>query len=148
MYVTRLLNMVFQTNPIQFWSGFIPVNRGGLIYRTLPAISPTPTIHLAGFKTSSFSLPTFQVPTLTPSSSSGFPSFCKQCFRGYNYLLNFNHWIFCFKRSDCFTQSRFSAHTPNDHICKPKLCLQVFRMIHAVKNTRYLERFSPEMKPV
>ena len=28
---------------IQFWSGFIPINRGGWIYTTLIAISPTPT---------------------------------------------------------------------------------------------------------
>ena len=39
---------------IQFWSGFIPVNEGGRIYPTLPAISPTPTLHLAQFFASSF----------------------------------------------------------------------------------------------
>ena len=44
---------------IQFWSGFIPVNGGGQIYCTLTAISPTHTLHLARFMTSSFSKPTF-----------------------------------------------------------------------------------------
>ena len=32
-------------NPVLF--GFIPLNEGGWIYPTLPAISPTPTLHLA-----------------------------------------------------------------------------------------------------
>ena len=43
---------------IQFWFDFIPVNRGGQIYSTLTAISPTPTVHLARFMASSFSKPT------------------------------------------------------------------------------------------
>ena len=43
---------------IQFWSGFIPINGGGGIYPTLTATSPTPTLHLAQFKASSFSKPT------------------------------------------------------------------------------------------
>ena len=43
---------------IQFWSGFIPVNRGGQIYPTLVAISPIPTLHLTRFNASSFK-PTF-----------------------------------------------------------------------------------------
>ena len=43
---------------IQFWSGFIHVNAGGRIYPTLTAISPTPTLHLARLKISSFSKPT------------------------------------------------------------------------------------------
>ena len=43
---------------IQFWSSFIPVNEGGQIYPTLPAISPTPTLHLARFFASSFFKPT------------------------------------------------------------------------------------------
>ena len=38
--------------------------------------SHTSVLHLA------LILPTFQVPTLTPSCSSGFPSFCKQCLHG------------------------------------------------------------------
>ena len=44
---------------IQFWFGFIPVNGGGRIYPTLTAISPTPILNLAWFKTSSFSKPIF-----------------------------------------------------------------------------------------
>ena len=45
------------SSSIQFWSGFIPVNKGGRIYPTLPAISPTPTLHLARFFASSFFKP-------------------------------------------------------------------------------------------
>ena len=41
-----------------FWSGFLPINGGGRIYPTLTAIFPTPTLHLARFKASSFSKPT------------------------------------------------------------------------------------------
>ena len=41
-----------------FLLGFIPVNGGGQIYRTLTAIYLTPTLHLARFKASSFSKPT------------------------------------------------------------------------------------------
>ena len=43
---------------IQFWSGFIPVNEVGWIHPNLPAISPTPTLHLAWFLASSFFKPT------------------------------------------------------------------------------------------
>ena len=44
---------------IQFWSRFIPpINGDGWIYPTLTAISLTPTLHLARFKSSSFSKPT------------------------------------------------------------------------------------------
>ena len=39
---------------IQFWFGYIPVNGGGQIYPTLPAISPTPT----------FSKPTLKIALL------------------------------------------------------------------------------------
>ena len=59
---TRMLNSVkihlSSSSSIQFWSGFIPVNEGGRIYPTLPAISPTPTLHLAQFFASSFFKPT------------------------------------------------------------------------------------------
>ena len=40
---------------IQFWSGFIPINGSGWIYPTLTAISPTPTLHVARFMSSSIS---------------------------------------------------------------------------------------------
>ena len=49
---TQLINQ-----SIQFWSGFIPVNRGSQIYPTLTAISPTPTLHLTWFMASSLSKP-------------------------------------------------------------------------------------------
>ena len=54
---TCLQNMK-SSSSIQFWSRFIPVNRGGQIYPTATAISRTPTLHLARFKSSSLSKPT------------------------------------------------------------------------------------------
>ena len=39
-------------------SRFIPINGDGQIYPLLPAISPTPTLHLAQFMASFFSKPT------------------------------------------------------------------------------------------
>ena len=54
----RKSNSHSSSSSIQFWSGFIPVNEGGQIYPTLPAISLTPTIHLAQFFASSFFKPT------------------------------------------------------------------------------------------
>ena len=50
--------MISSSSSIQFWFGFIPINKGGWIYPTLPAISPTPTLHLAWFFASSFFKPT------------------------------------------------------------------------------------------
>ena len=49
---------LYYQSSIPFWSGFVPVNGGGRIHPTLTAISPTPTLHLAQFKASSFSKPT------------------------------------------------------------------------------------------
>ena len=45
------------SSSIQFLSGFIPINRGGCIYPTLMANSPTPTLHLARFIAFFFSKP-------------------------------------------------------------------------------------------
>ena len=63
-----------QLQSIQFWSRFIPVNRGGWIYPTLAAISPTPPIHLAWLIGSSFSKPTL----LLSFSTCVFPVFFGQ----------------------------------------------------------------------
>ena len=49
---------MISSSSIQFWSGFIPVNRSGRIYPTLAAISLTPTLHLAWFMAFFFSNPT------------------------------------------------------------------------------------------
>ena len=57
-YFFSQANVSSSSSSIQFWSGFIPVNEGGRIYTTLPAISPTPTLHLARFFASSFFKPT------------------------------------------------------------------------------------------
>ena len=58
-YVTEHKMFALVSNQsIQFWSGFILVNRSGQIYPTLTTISPTPTLHLAQFMTSFFSLQT------------------------------------------------------------------------------------------
>ena len=50
---------------MKFWSGLIPVNRGGWIYSTLTAISPISTLHLARFMASSFSKPTLLLSFVT-----------------------------------------------------------------------------------
>ena len=54
----RDINWVFFYWRKSIQSRSIPVNGGGRIYPTLTAITPTPTLHLARFKVSSFSKPT------------------------------------------------------------------------------------------
>mgnify|MGYP001793907250 CR=1 FL=1 len=44
--LTVKLQQLCIKSSIQFWFGFIPVNRVGLIYPTLVAISLTPTLHI------------------------------------------------------------------------------------------------------
>ena len=65
----------FHNNSIQFWSRFIPVNRGDRIYPTLRAISPTATLHLVRFEASSFSKPTLLLSYSTYTFQVVFPSF-------------------------------------------------------------------------
>ena len=65
------------SSSIQFWSGFIPVNRGGRIDLTLTAISPTPTLHLTQFMASSFSKTTL---LLSFSTYVFHVFFCCPCF--------------------------------------------------------------------
>ena len=79
----------------QFWSGFVPVNRGGQIYPTLTAISPTPTFHITQFKVS------FSKPTLLLSFST---SIFHVFFGSPQFLLPFTSNSFAFLKTMLFSK--------------------------------------------